>query len=336
MTNTVSPYPKLQFFDNAGAPAAGYKLYSYYAGTTTKLATTSDATGTPNSNPVTLDSAGRATVFLGAYNYKLVLATPTDTDPPASPIWTVDGIAATPLSTGNNDVTGTIGETVDAGKVVYCSDGSGSLTAGRWYKADGGTAYSSSGAMLVGFTTAAYSTSDSGVIRLSGRMTGLSALSAGTRYYAGSAGALTTTPPTFCRPVLFADASTSGVILQEGGEKAIIVGIGSVVGDVISTGVKMYVSIPMNLTIVGWTLLADQTGSIVIDVWKDVYANFPPLVGDTIAGSEKPTLSAAQCNTDVSLTTWTTSVSIGDVLAFNVDSCSSCKQVTLTLHCVAR
>ena len=32
------------------------------------------------------------------------------------------------------------------------------------------------------------------------------------------------------------------------------------------------------------------SGSIVIDVWKDTYANFPPIVADTITASAKPTL----------------------------------------------
>lgn len=103
-------------------------------------------------------------------------------------------------------------------------------------------------------------------------------------------------------------------------------------GDVvITTGQKGHLDIPFTCAITGWTILADQSGSIVIDVWKDTYANFPPTVADTITGSEKPTLSAAQKNQDLSLGTWTTSVSAGDILAFNVDSCSTITRVTLTL-----
>ena len=30
---SLTPSPKQQFFTNAGAPAAGYKLYTYAAGT---------------------------------------------------------------------------------------------------------------------------------------------------------------------------------------------------------------------------------------------------------------------------------------------------------------
>jgi hypothetical protein len=85
-------------------------------------------------------------------------------------------------------------------------------------------------------------------------------------------------------------------------------------GSVISTGEKGFLEIPFAFTITGWTIAADQSGSIVVDVWKDTYANFPPTVADTIAGSEKITLSTAQINQDLSLGTWTTSVSAGDIL----------------------
>ena len=103
-------------------------------------------------------------------------------------------------------------------------------------------------------------------------------------------------------------------------------------GTAISTGVKPYIVIPFAMTITGWTILADVSGSIVVDVWKDTYSNFPPLVADTITGSEKPTLSSAQKNQDLTLTTWTTTVSAGDILVFNVDSCSTITKVTITIN----
>jgi hypothetical protein len=103
-------------------------------------------------------------------------------------------------------------------------------------------------------------------------------------------------------------------------------------GSAITTGQKGHIEIPFACTITGWTLLADQSGSIVIDVWKDTYANFPPTVADTIAGSEKPTLSSVQKNQDLTLTTWTTAVSAGDILAFNVDSVATVTRVTLSIR----
>ena len=103
-------------------------------------------------------------------------------------------------------------------------------------------------------------------------------------------------------------------------------------GSVITTGEKGHLEIPFACTLTSWTLLADQSGSIVIDVWNDTYANFPPTVADTIAGSEKPTLSAAQKNQDLALGTWTTAVSAGDILAFNVDSASTVERITLSIR----
>jgi hypothetical protein len=102
-------------------------------------------------------------------------------------------------------------------------------------------------------------------------------------------------------------------------------------GAVVSTGVKLDVVMDFACTIVGVTMLADQTGSIVVNVWKDVYANFPPTVADKITASAPPTISAGTKAQDTTLTGWTTAVAAGDVLRFNVDSCSSVRRVTVAL-----
>ena len=72
----------------------------------------------------------------------------------------------------------------------------------------------------------------------------------------------------------------------------------------------------------------------VIDVWKDTFANYPPTVADTIAGSEKPTLSSQISNQDLNLTTWTTSVLAGDIIAFNVDSVSTVTKINLSIKLI--
>jgi len=116
---------------------------------------------------------------------------------------------------------------------------------------------------------------------------------------------------------------------------ALTVTLTMILGDgstAIGTGVMGDLEIPFGMTITGWTILADQSGSIVVDVWKDTYANFPPTVADSIAGSEKPTLSTATKNQDLALSTWTTSVTAGDILRFNVDSASTVTRVTLSIR----
>lgn len=103
-------------------------------------------------------------------------------------------------------------------------------------------------------------------------------------------------------------------------------------GSAITTGEKGHLEIPFACTITGWTILADQSGSIVIDVWKDTYANFPPLDADSIAGTELPTLSSAQKNQDLALGSWTTAVTAGDILAYNVDSVATVERITLSIR----
>ena len=93
----VTPVPpiKLQFFDDNGTPLNGGYLYTYYAGTSTNKATYTDATGaTPNANPVVLDSAGRASVYLAAGAYKFVLK-----DSDGNTIWTEDNVADSSVTT---------------------------------------------------------------------------------------------------------------------------------------------------------------------------------------------------------------------------------------------
>ncbi|MDE3060736.1 MAG: hypothetical protein KGJ06_06975 [Pseudomonadota bacterium] len=102
-------------------------------------------------------------------------------------------------------------------------------------------------------------------------------------------------------------------------------------GSAIQSGGTWYLShIPYAGTITGWNLVADQSGSIVIDVWKASAAM--PTVSNTITASSLPTLSAAQSAFSGSVSGWTTSISAGDVMAFHVNSASSVQKVNLTLQ----
>ena len=98
-----------------------------------------------------------------------------------------------------------------------------------------------------------------------------------------------------------------------------------------STGVKGYAYIPYACTINSVTMLADQSGSAVVDIWAAAYASFPPTIANTITASDLPTLSSAQNSQDTTLTGWTTSISSGTVLAFNVNSASTLTRINLTL-----
>lgn len=103
-------------------------------------------------------------------------------------------------------------------------------------------------------------------------------------------------------------------------------------GVAITTGVKGYLRVPKASTITKVTMLADVSGSIVVDIWKDTYANYPPVVGDTIVAAAKPTITTAIKSEDATLTGWTTAIAAGDVLGFKVDSCTSITKLTLELE----
>ncbi|MGI4813923.1 MAG: glycosyl hydrolase family 28-related protein, partial [Janthinobacterium lividum] len=73
------PNGKQQFFNNAGVPLAGGKVYFYQPGTTTPLITWQDQAGTTaNANPVTLDGAGEAVIW-GNTTYRQVVQDSTGT-----------------------------------------------------------------------------------------------------------------------------------------------------------------------------------------------------------------------------------------------------------------
>jgi len=122
-----------------------------------------------------------------------------------------------------------------------------------------------------------------------------------------------------------AGTSEVGLIGATGATGPVTAGIVFVIdgaGSAITSGIKGDVSIPFNATITDWTLLADVTGYIAVDVYKDTYANFPPTAGDAITGasSAKPILNTVNKNTNSTLSGWTTTVTAGDILRFNVDT----------------
>ncbi len=107
----LSPLPIQKFFDNNGRPLVGGLLFTYVAGTTTKVATYTDRSGgTPNTNPIELDFRGECRIWLDPMlAYKFTLSPRDDSDPPTAPIWTVDDITVAPMPFDNYaDDTGSV------------------------------------------------------------------------------------------------------------------------------------------------------------------------------------------------------------------------------------
>lgn len=127
---------------------------------------------------------------------------------------------------------------------------------------------------------------------------------------------------------VFADVKTQLAELCKKGLIFIIDGGGAE----IAVGEHGHLRIPFKCGITKVTLLADQTGSIVIDIWKDTYANFPPTVADTITAAAKPTIAAGVKDEDGTLTGWTKTINADDILAFNVDSVTDIERVMILLE----
>ena len=97
MSKAVRFFHKGMTMFNGSAIAAGYKLFQYQAGSTTKANTYTDSgIGTANSNPMTLNADGRLDqdVYI-TQSMKFVLATSAAGDPPSSSVWTIDNALAT-------------------------------------------------------------------------------------------------------------------------------------------------------------------------------------------------------------------------------------------------
>lgn len=148
------PIQGTKFVPGGNTPANGAQLFCYAAGSTTKQSVYTTNLGTVAwANPIVLDSGGN----LGGSNevwivtgvpMKFVLAPSNDTDPPASPYWSMDNVS------GINDTSGTSGSTsewvagptptfVSSTQFTLAGDQTATFTVGRRVKATvtAGTVY---------------------------------------------------------------------------------------------------------------------------------------------------------------------------------------------------
>ena len=101
-------------------------------------------------------------------------------------------------------------------------------------------------------------------------------------------------------------------------------------GVAITTGAKGSLRVPWNSVVTGWSVIADQSGSIAVDILR---ANDAVPTVSMIGAGNKPSLSAAQFAGDVAPSGWTSTTIVGDDwLTFSVTSVATVTRVTVDLH----
>lgn len=108
-------------------------------------------------------------------------------------------------------------------------------------------------------------------------------------------------------------------------------------GSVLTAKTLGYWEVPFNCTVNQVTMLADQSGSITMDLYVCTYAQFDsgathPVAADKITASDPPTITSAKKSQDATLSGWTTALAAGSILAVVITGTpSNVTKVTLSL-----
>lgn len=128
------------------------------------------------------------------------------------------------------------------------------------------------------------------------------------------------------------DGSLKNIDLADEAKTSIVAFVIDGGGLEIGTGFAGSVPIPFNCEIQEVILLADQSGDIVINIFKDTYENYLPTT--SIVASAKPTISSDIKSFDNTLVGWTKTIIAGDIIMFNVDSITTIERCTISLKIV--
>lgn len=102
-----------------------------------------------------------------------------------------------------------------------------------------------------------------------------------------------------------------------------------------STGIKGRLRLSHNYIISGWSLMADSTGDIVVDLWSDYWDNYPPTNANTLpgAGNEPEIVNGDHAEGDT--TAWDVDyILAGSPVFINVDSYSGMTYCTIHLKLI--
>lgn len=145
------------------------------------------------------------------------------------------------------------------------------------------------------------------------------------------------TPPASATPAVVAVFDSNGLQVQGVRLK----GERQVVFEFSAGGVALQAGAQTNPVVMPWdyqitkvTTLADAAGSCIVDIWKDTYANYPPVDADSITAAAPPSLAGVRKSQDSTLTGWTKTGSAGDVLIAHLDSVTGLKTLSVILTVV--
>jgi len=92
-----------------------------------------------------------------------------------------------------------------------------------------------------------------------------------------------------------------------------------------------YFTVPFNLNVVAWTLLATVTGSVLLDIQTCDYDNYPNMV--SICNGNKPFITNDIKNRDLDVLDWEEYLQKDNILIIKALSAENIDRVTVLLKC---
>ena len=121
----------------------------------------------------------------------------------------------------------------------------------------------------------------------------------------------------------------------DGGDDTLSIALFGNEYDIVS-GSVVDLPIPYDCTISGSVLTgiptSESVGSMILDIRKDTYDNWPPTSADSIVADAPPTITNGVKSKDDTLTGWTKTLTKGNHLRWYVIYCSGLTQVNSTLY----
>lgn len=118
-----------------------------------------------------------------------------------------------------------------------------------------------------------------------------------------------------------------------GGHTGVLTAVSFRFRGALTAGLREHTEVPFNCHVEHVTVVAEPSGSAVVDVGSQTYAAFDPTtIGTSICAAAKPTLVAAVKYQDSTLTGWTRDLIQGRMLGVTIDSISTITRLVVELQ----